>query len=46
MVDYLPWKGNYSNTVVRNNTIYGGFADSGDEETTTKGDDAYDAIVK
>ena len=26
MVDYAPWKGNYTNTIVRNNMIYGGFA--------------------
>ncbi|KAJ6615617.1 hypothetical protein B0H10DRAFT_2220261 [Mycena sp. CBHHK59/15] len=43
MVDYLPWKGNYTNTIVRNNTIIGGFATSvevGDDKTGTNADDA------
>ncbi|KAJ7771034.1 hypothetical protein DFH07DRAFT_804567 [Mycena maculata] len=29
MVDYLPWDGNYTDTVVRDNTIIGGYADAG-----------------
>jgi len=47
MVDYDPWSGNYTNTVVRDNTIYGGFA-SGDPDspTETKGVNKEDAIIK
>ena len=26
MVDYDPWNGNYTNTIVRDNTILGGFS--------------------
>ncbi|KAJ7194593.1 pectin lyase fold/virulence factor [Mycena pura] len=44
MVDYLPWNGNFSNTVVRNNTIIGGYATGvGDKQ---KGTNADDAIIK
>lgn len=46
MVDYLPWNGNYSNTVVRNNTILGGFADDGKEDSQTKGNDQFDVFIK
>ena len=46
MVDYLPWDGNYTNTVVRNNTILGGFADDGKEDTQKTGDDYEDVFVK
>ncbi|KAJ7771035.1 hypothetical protein DFH07DRAFT_804570 [Mycena maculata] len=46
MVDYLPWLGNYTNTVVHNNTILGGFATSAEEGSDTKGTDTYDAVIK
>lgn len=46
MVDYLPWKGNYTNTVVRNNTILGGYATSPDDDSDTKGTNADDAVIK
>ncbi|KAJ7639528.1 hypothetical protein FB45DRAFT_905931 [Roridomyces roridus] len=35
MVDFDPWQGNYTDTVVRNNTIIGGYADS--EGSTNSG---------
>ena len=39
--------GNYTNTVVRDNTIYGGFAsDEQDSATETKGQNNEDAIIK
>ncbi|KAL1939961.1 hypothetical protein VTO73DRAFT_9296 [Trametes versicolor] len=46
MVDYDPWNGNYTNTVVRDNTIRGGFATETAEGTETKGVNAEDAIIK
>ena len=39
--------GNYTNTVVRDNVIYGGFAsDNQDASNQTKGDNSEDAIIK
>lgn len=46
MVDYDPWNGNYTNTVVRDNIIRGGFATETAEGTETKGVNAEDAIIK
>ncbi|KAI0353125.1 hypothetical protein OH77DRAFT_1484457 [Trametes cingulata] len=46
MVDYDPWNGNYTNTVVRNNVIRGGFATETADAGETKGVNQNDAIVK
>lgn len=47
MVDYEPWMGNYTNTLVRDNIIYGGFAsDTQDENKDSKGQNNEDAIIK
>lgn len=47
LVDYEPWLGNYTNTVVRDNMIYGGFAtDVQDASTEPKGVNKEDAIIK
>jgi parallel beta-helix repeat protein len=46
MVDYEPWKGNYTNTIVRNNTIMGGFATSQPDGNETEGTNADDVIIK
>ncbi|KAJ6460741.1 hypothetical protein C8R47DRAFT_993842 [Mycena vitilis] len=46
MVDYLPWLGNFSDTVVYNNTILGGFATSPDVDGDEFGTNSYDAFVK
>lgn len=46
MVDYLPWLGNYTNTVVHNNTILGGFATTSDTDHDNKGMNAEDAVIK
>ncbi|GJE84859.1 right-handed parallel beta-helix repeat-containing protein [Phanerochaete sordida] len=46
MVDYLPWKGNYTNTIVRNNLILGGFATEVPEGDETKGTNDDDVIIK
>jgi hypothetical protein len=46
MVDYEPWKGNFTNTIVQNNLVVGGLADSGSEGTSAKGDNKEDVIVK
>ncbi|KAF8182161.1 hypothetical protein K438DRAFT_1908086 [Mycena galopus ATCC 62051] len=37
MVDYFPWLGNFTDTVVRNNTIIGGYATSPDTADDTMG---------
>lgn len=47
LVDYDPWLGNYTNTIVRDNIIYGGFAtDVQDASTDPKGVNKEDAIIK
>lgn len=46
MVDYDPWSGNYTGTVVQNNIIYGGFASDPAVAGDTKGDNDEDAIIK
>ena len=47
MVDFGAFKGDYTGTVVRDNTIYGGFAtDDEDEDGQTKGENDDDAIIK
>lgn len=46
MVDYEPWKGNYTNTIVRNNTIRGGFATSKESAGEKDGSNANDVIIK
>ncbi|KAI1796114.1 hypothetical protein LXA43DRAFT_653957 [Ganoderma leucocontextum] len=46
MVDYDPWNGNYTNTMVRNNMIYGGFATGPAVAGETKGENDDDVIIK
>ncbi|KAI0660712.1 pectin lyase fold/virulence factor [Cubamyces menziesii] len=46
MVDYDPWSGNYTNTIVRNNIIRGGFATDPAETGESKGVNEDDAIIK
>jgi hypothetical protein len=47
MVDYDPWHGNYTNTIVRHNTIAGGFAtDQPDSPTDQFGTNNEDVIIK
>lgn len=46
MVDYLPWNGNYTNTIVRDNTIIGGFSTDTEEPGDTKGANKEDVIIK
>ena len=46
LVDYLPWSGNYTNVMVRNNSIFGGFATDDERSTETKGEDKNEAIIK
>jgi parallel beta-helix repeat protein len=45
MVDYEPWLGNYTGTIVHNNTILGGYANE-DLSDSSKGLNAEDAIIK
>ncbi len=47
MVDYNPWKGNYTNTIVRYNRIVGGFAtDTPSDANDTLGTNNEDVITK
>ena len=47
MVDFLPWKGNYTGTVVQNNIIMGGFAENSSISTSqVDGGNANRSIIK
>ena len=47
MVDYQPWGGDYSGTIVQDNTIAGGFAtDQPTSPDDQRGDNNEDAIIK
>ncbi|KAJ7849839.1 hypothetical protein B0H14DRAFT_3085987 [Mycena olivaceomarginata] len=46
MVDYQPWKGDFTNTVVRNNTIIGGFATGSDAGSDSLGPNEDDVFIK
>lgn len=46
MVDWAPWGGNYTGTIVRNNLIMGGFATSDEEPGDRDGSNAEDVIIK
>jgi hypothetical protein len=47
MVDFLPWKGDYTGTVVQDNIIMGGFAaDSSTSASQKDGENAESAIIK
>jgi len=46
MVDYDPWNGNYTGTVVYNNTILGGFSNQVELSNETDGTNTDDVIIK
>ncbi|KAG6813030.1 hypothetical protein H0H92_014564 [Tricholoma furcatifolium] len=46
MVDYDPFNGDFTGTIVTNNTILGGFANSPEEPGEADGTNAADAIIK
>ncbi|KAK0491487.1 hypothetical protein IW261DRAFT_91915 [Armillaria novae-zelandiae] len=46
MVDYDPWSGDYTGTVIHNNTMLGGFATDKPEGSETKGTNVDDATMK
>ena len=46
MVDVVPWGGNYTGTVVQNNTIIGGFATDSKSASQTDGENVDDVIIK
>lgn len=46
MVDVVPWGGNYSGTVVENNTVIGGFATDSDSAQQSDGVNVDDVIIK
>ncbi|KAH9482304.1 hypothetical protein JR316_0004402 [Psilocybe cubensis] len=45
LVDYDPWNGDFTSTVVRDNVILGGFA-TDEPDNDTKGNNAENAIIK
>lgn len=46
MVDYDPYFGDYTGTIVTNNTIAGGFSSEKAEAGETKGADSQNAVIK
>jgi len=46
LVDVVPWGGDYSGTVVQNNTVLGGFATDSKSATQNNGENVDDVIVK
>ncbi|RXW15112.1 hypothetical protein EST38_g10745 [Candolleomyces aberdarensis] len=46
LVDYNPFSGDYTNTIVRNNAILGGFANDGQTASDTRGSNYESAIIK
>jgi hypothetical protein len=46
MVDYDPFQGDYTDTVVQNNTIFGGFATNAPQPGEQLGVNANNAIIK
>ena len=46
MVDYEPFGGDFTGTVVRDNTVFGGFATETQIPGKVKGDNFEDVIIK
>ncbi|KII94656.1 hypothetical protein PLICRDRAFT_33470 [Plicaturopsis crispa FD-325 SS-3] len=46
MVDYLPWLGDYSDTIVTNNSIAGGFSTESATAGESKGTNSEDIVIK
>lgn len=46
VVDYVPFDGDYTGTIIRDNKILGGFATDGEEPGDTKGNNFENAIIK
>ncbi|KAF8961109.1 hypothetical protein BDZ97DRAFT_1257674 [Flammula alnicola] len=46
LVDYDPWSGDFTGTVVHDNVILGGFATDGQNRTDAKGSNFEDAVIK
>ena len=46
MVDYDPWSGDFTGTVVRDNLILGGFATDITDDHNAKGNNFENAIIK
>jgi hypothetical protein len=46
MVDYDPWSGDFTGTVVRDNLILGGFATATIDDNNAKGTNFENAIIK
>lgn len=45
-MDYKPFDGDYTGTVVHDNVIFGGFATSTEQAGEVKGDNQNNAIIK
>lgn len=46
LVDYDPWAGDYTDTIVEDNTIFGGFATTMVETSADRGTNPEDAFIK
>ena len=46
MVDVVPWGGDYSGTIVQNNTVFGGFATDSKSATQNDGENVNNVIIK
>lgn len=46
MVDYDPWGGNFTDTIVRDNVILGGYATTPETSDASKGNNFENAIIK
>lgn len=46
LVDWSPWNGDFTGTVVENNSIMGGFATNLTNTTADEGKNTYDAFIK
>lgn len=46
LVDYLPWTGDFTGTVVENNSILGGFATNLTDPSDDEGKNSADAFIK
>jgi len=46
LVDYDPWSGDFTGTVIRNNAILGGFATDEQNRTESKGSNFENAVIK
>lgn len=46
MVDWSPWSGDFTGTIVENNSILGGFATNLTDPSDNEGKNSFDAFIK